>query len=252
MKVGSNVLTRPDGHLDVTRMSALVDQIAQLRRRGIEVVLVSSGAVASGRSMLSPEGMLDDVDSRQLFSAIGQARLINRYYELFRDHGIIVGQVLTMKEAFAEKKHYDNQRNCMQVMLRAGVLPVVNENDTVSLEELMFTDNDELSGVIATMLDCDRLIILSDIDGVYDAPPTEPGARLLPLIRPEDDLTSCVVAGKSRAGRGGMLSKTRVARSVAAQGIAVTIACGRRENVLLDLMDGKDIPCTTFVPVKRG
>ena len=168
VKVGSNVLTRADGTLDVTRMSALVDQIAELRNRGVEVILISSGAVASGRSelQLSQEECrrMDHVNQRQLFSAVGQAKLINRYYELFREHNIAVGQVLTMKESFSTRRHYLNQRNCMMVMLENGVLPIVNENDTISVTELMFTDNDELSGLVATMMDVQALVILSNVD----------------------------------------------------------------------------------------
>ena len=122
VKVGSNVLTRADGTLDITRMSALVDQIAQLRAAGIEVILISSGAVACGRSELRhlPQSDLDTVDQRQLFSAVGQAKLMNRYYELFREYGIHVGQVLTLKESFSTERHYQNQRNCMRVMLQNG------------------------------------------------------------------------------------------------------------------------------------
>ena len=163
VKIGSNVLTRADGTLDVTRMSALVDQVAVLHKAGIKIILISSGAVASGRSELMPAKKLDSVDQRQLFSAIGQVKLINRYYELFREQGITVGQVLTMKESFGTRRHYLNQKNCMNVMLDNGVLPIVNENDTISVTELMFTDNDELSGLIATMMDAQALIILSNI-----------------------------------------------------------------------------------------
>ena len=161
VKVGSNVLTRPDGTLDVTRMSALTDQIAALHKRGMEVILISSGAVASGRSEILPTRKLDSVDQRQLFSAVGQAKLINRYYELFRDYDIAVGQVLTMKESFGTRRHYLNQKRCMTVMLENGVIPIVNENDTVAVTELMFTDNDELSGLIASMMDVRLLVILS-------------------------------------------------------------------------------------------
>ena len=168
VKIGSNVLTRPDGTLDVTRMSALVDQIAVLHKKGVEIVIVSSGAVASGRSLLGLTKKMDVVDQRQLFSAVGQARLINHYWDLFRDHGITVGQVLTMKENFGSRRHYLNQRNCMRVMLDNKVIPIVNENDTVSVSELMFTDNDELSGLIASMMDMEALIILSNIDGIYN------------------------------------------------------------------------------------
>ena len=122
VKIGSNVLTRRDGTLDITRMSALVDQVAELHKAGVEIVLVSCGAVASGRSELKPLRKLDSVDQRQLFSAVGQAKLINRYYELFREHGITVGQVLTTKESFSTRRHYLNQRNCMKVMLETGIL----------------------------------------------------------------------------------------------------------------------------------
>ena len=163
VKIGSNVLARTDGTPDVTRMSALVDQIAELHKAGVEVILISSGAVASGRSEIKPSKKLDSVDQRQLFSAVGQAKLINRYYELFREYDITVGQVLTTKESFATRRHYLNQRNCMMVMLENGVIPIVNENDTISVTELMFTDNDELSGMIASMMDMQALIILSNI-----------------------------------------------------------------------------------------
>lgn len=124
VKVGSNVLTRKDGTLDVTRMSALVDQVVDLRKAGVEVILVSSGAVAAGRSEVRPVRKLDSVDQRQLFSAVGQAKLINRYYELFREHGIAVGQVLTMKESFGTRRHYLNQKNCMTVMLEMVSFPL--------------------------------------------------------------------------------------------------------------------------------
>ena len=144
VKIGSNVLTRKDGTLDITRMSALVDQVADLHKQGVEVVLISSGAVASGRSEIKVSKKLDAVSARQLYSAVGQAKLINRYYELFREHRISCGQVLTTKENFGSRTHYLNQKHCMEVMLENKVIPIVNENDTISVTELMFTDNDEL------------------------------------------------------------------------------------------------------------
>ena len=175
VKIGSNVLTRKDGTLDITRMSALVDQVADLHKQGVEVVLISSGAVASGRSEIKVSKKLDAVSARQLYSAVGQAKLINRYYELFREHRISCGQVLTTKENFGSRTHYLNQKHCMEVMLENKVIPIVNENDTISVTELMFTDNDELSGLIAAMMGMDALIILSNIDGIYNGNPSEPG-----------------------------------------------------------------------------
>lgn len=251
VKIGSNVLTRKDGTLDVTRMSALVDQVAELYKAGIEVILVSSGAVASGRSEIKPSKKLDSVNQRQLYSAVGQAKLINRYYEMFRDHGIAVGQVLTMKENFSTRRHYLNQRNCMMVMLENGVIPIVNENDTVSVTELMFTDNDELSGMIASMMDMQALIILSNIDGIYDGSPTAPGAEVIREVEPGKDLSDYIQTEKSGFGRGGMLTKTTIARKVADEGIAVIIANGKKDNILLDLLQRPETTvCTRFVPAQ--
>ena len=236
VKIGSNVLTRRDGTLDVTRMSALVDQVAELHKAGVEIILVSSGAVASGRSEIHPAKKLDSVDQRQLFSAVGQAKLINRYYELFREHGIPVGQVLTMKENFATRRHYLNQKNCMTVMLENGVIPIVNENDTISVSELMFTDNDELSGLIASMMDAQVLIILSNIDGIYNGSPADPTSEVISEIEHGKDLSSYIQTSKSSFGRGGMLTKTNIARKVADEGITVIIANGKRDNILVDLL----------------
>lgn len=236
VKIGSNVLTRRDGTLDVTRMSALVDQVAELHKAGVEIILVSSGAVASGRSEIHPAKKLDSVDQRQLFSAVGQAKLINRYYELFREHGIPVGQVLTMKENFATRRHYLNQKNCMTVMLENGVIPIVNENDTLSVSELMFTDNDELSGLIASMMDAQVLIILSNIDGIYNGSPADPASEVIREIEHGKDLSSYIQTSKSSFGRGGMLTKTNIARKVADEGITVIIANGKRDNILVDLL----------------
>lgn len=249
VKVGSNVLTRNDGTLDVTRLSALVDQISALRKSGVQVVLITSGAVACGRSRLRSASLstLDDIDQRQLFSAVGQVELINRYSDLFGQYGVAVGQVLTLKESFATRRHYLNQRNCMLVMLENGVMPIVNENDTVSLTELMFTDNDELSGLVATMLDCDALIILSNIDGIYTGNPALPGSTLIRTVEPDRDLSSYIVTEKSGFGRGGMVTKHRIARKVASEGVEVIIANGKRENILTDLLRDTSTPSTRFV-----
>lgn len=249
VKIGSNVLTRADGTLDVTRMSALVDQVAELHKTGVQVILVSSGAVASGRSELRVSRKMDAVDQRQLFSAVGQAKLINRYYELFREHGIRVGQVLTMKENFGTRRHYLNQRNCMEVMLENGVIPIVNENDTISVTELMFTDNDELSGLIASMLDADALVILSNVDGIYDASPRDPKAQVIREVEPEKDLSAYIQTEKSGFGRGGMITKCNIARKVADEGIEVLIANGKRDGILTGLLgDSEHTLHTRFVP----
>ena len=236
IKVGSNVLTRDDGKLDVTRMSSLADQIAWLRRQGYQIILVSSGSVAGGRSIFRANKRLDSVEQRQLYSAIGQVRLIHLYYELLREHGIHVGQVLTMKETFATRRQYLNQRSCMEVMLQNGVLPIVNENDTVSVTELMFTDNDELSGLIASMMQAQALIILRNVDCIYGPGSTPRKPQILPVVRQGDDLTPYISREKSGFGRGGMLTKCAIARQVADEGIKVCIANGKTPNILIDLI----------------
>jgi len=253
VKVGSNVLTSRQGGLDLKRLKSIVDQIASLQKKDVEVILISSGAVASGRSVVNPARKLDPVDQRQLFSAVGQTILINHYYDSFRKNGLVCGQVLTTKENFHSRRHYLNQKNCMTVMLENGVIPVVNENDTISVTELMFTDNDELSGLIATMMDVEALIILSNIDGIYNGHPSDPSTKVIQTIKPHEDLRQYISMEKSSFGRGGMLTKTNIARKVAEQGITVYIANGMKENILLDLMDySKDIVCTRFVAGEKA
>ena len=249
VKVGSNVLTRPDGKLDVTRMSALVDQIAWLRQHDYEVILVSSGAMASGRGELKVDHDMDSVEQRQLFSALGQAKLIGLYYDLFREYHMHVGQVLTMKENFEPGEQYENQRACMTVMLENGVLPIVNENDTVSVTELMFTDNDELSGLIARMMHADILILLSNIDGIYTGQPDDAASRLIRNVEPGTDLSQYIQAEKSAFGRGGMHSKYTTASQLSREGIRVIIANGERDNILIDLIkQPQETPHTDFIP----
>ena len=228
IKVGSNVLTRDDGRPDTTRISALVDQVARLHRAGTEVILVSSGAVASGRSILGQRaGKLDSVSARQLFSAVGQVKLLNRYYDLFNEYGIVCGQVLTTKESLSTRRQYLNQRNCMETMLANGVLPIVNENDTISVTELMFTDNDELSGLVAAMMNAEALIILSNIDGIYDGSPADPASQVIRRVKPSEDLSQYIDPVRSSRGRG--------------------------DGILTDLvLTGEEVPCTRFEPAPRA
>lgn len=253
VKIGSSVLTRKDGTLDVTRMSALVDQVAELHKNNVKVILVSSGAVASGRTELKTKQKLDTISARQLYSAVGQAKLINRYYDLFHQHGIVCGQVLATKEDFATRRHYLNQRNCMTVMLENKVIPIVNENDTISVNELMFTDNDELSGLVAAMMGCHKLIILSNIDGIFNGHPSNPDSQVIREIDTrKDQIEDFIQSSKSSAGRGGMQTKYNIARKVAEEGIEVIIANGEKDNILLDLLKDKNTICTRFLPSDKG
>ena len=250
VKVGSNVLTRADGTLDTDRMAALADQIAALHRAGVEVIVVSSGAVAAGRGVIAAGHRLDAVSARQLYPAVGQVKLIRRYYELFDARGIVCGQVLTTKQDFETRRHYLNQRNSIRVMLENGVVPIVNENDTVAVTELMFTDNDELSGLLSTMIGAEALVLLTNVDGICNGMPGAPGVEVIREIAPgQRDLPDCIRDAKSSFGRGGMLTKSRIARKVAAEGIETIIADGRRDGILPDLLaEGSRTLCTRFLP----
>ena len=254
VKIGSNVLAKPDGTLNVSRIAHLVDQIAFLHKNGIEVVVVSSGAVASGRAIFEPAKKLDAVSQRQLWAALGQVKLISRYSDFFNEHELICAQVLTTKENFSDRVHYLNMKNCFTTLLENRVIPVVNENDTISVTELMFTDNDELSGLIASMVNSEALIILSNVNGVYNTHPQNAGAELIQKIDFDDFESEDVetTSGQSSFGRGGMLTKLRIARKVAGDGIGVHIANGTVENVLINLLNlEKEFPHTYFVPNKK-
>lgn len=249
VKVGSNILTRPDGKPNVTNMSRLVDQIAKLYEKGYQVVLVSSGAVACGRGAIAPSQTLDDTAQRQLYSSIGQIKLINLYAQLFGNYGIVIGQVLTQKDNFKTTEAYKNQQSCMLTMLNNGIVPVVNENDTASLTELMFTDNDELSGIIATMLYADLLVILSNVDGIYSGSPSDPDSHLIKIVEPGSDLQNYIEPSRSSMGRGGMGTKCGIAVKVAAEGIAVVVARGDRPEILENVINNpSETPCTYFLP----
>lgn len=237
VKVGSNVLTRPDGNINVTRMSAIVDQIVWLRAHGYEVILVSSGSMASGRGEVHVDRKLDSVQQRQLFSAVGQVKLIGLYYDLFREYGVNIGQMLTMKESFATRGEYLNQRSCISVMLESGILPIINENDPVSVTELMFTDNDELAGLVASMMNAETLVILSNVDGIYNGDPKQKGTRVMPMVNYDRDLGEYIQDTKSGFGRGGMMTKAKIASKVADEGIKVIIANGQSENILVNLAE---------------
>ena len=243
VKVGSNVLTRNDGKLDVTRMSAIVDQLVWLRRHDYEIILVSSGAVSAGRDELHPDHELDSVEQRQLFSAMGQVKLMTLYYDLFREYNIKVGQVLTTKDNFENEDSYQNQERCISTMLENGVLPIVNENDTVCLTELIFTANDELSELIAEMMQAETLVLLTNVDGIYNGDPKDPNTRIIPSVYYDRDISEYASDEKSSNGRGGMASKAKTAHEIANKGIRVIIANGNTPNILINL---KEQPMNTM------
>lgn len=240
IKLGSNVLTRADGHLDITNISHLVDQIVVLKQAGRKIVLVSSGAVAAGRSLLASTDQLDDVIQRQMLSSIGQVRLMELYRQFFDSHQILCGQVLATKEDFRDRMHYLHMRNCFEALLDDRIIPIVNENDVISVTELMFTDNDELAGLVATMINADALIVLSNVDGLYAGSPDDPDAKLIKTIDANDQKVFDFIAPvKSSFGRGGMATKIRMAQQTARLGADVILANGRSKNILQQLVKGQ-------------
>ena len=255
IKVGSNVLTRDDGRPDTTRISALVDQVARLHRAGTEVILVSSGAVASGRSILGQRaGKLDSVSARQLFSAVGQVKLtqpllrpLQRIRHRLRAGAHHQGEPPT-------RRQYLNQRNCMETMLANGVLPIVNENDTISVTELMFTDNDELSGLVAAMMNAEALIILSNIDGIYDGSPADPRIAGHPPCETLEDLSQYHRPPYARRAAAAAWSpraaSRRVRRPKASRSSSPTAAA---DGILTDLvLAAKRCALTRFEPAPRA
>ncbi|WP_129718170.1 glutamate 5-kinase [Pedobacter sp. SYP-B3415] len=252
VKIGSNVITQDDGLPDHSRIKKITDQIAALKHKGIEVVLVSSGAVASGRSIIRVPEKQNAVAARQLLASIGQVKLINTYAALFEAHEMTCAQVLVTKEDFRDRLHYLNMKNCLQILLQHKVVPIINENDVVSVTELMFTDNDELAGLVASMLGADALIILSNVNGIYTGDPKNPDSSLIEEISGNAaSIAGYVTTGKSQFGRGGMLTKASMAIKTASLGIPVHITNGKVDNVLPALLSG-ELAHTRFVTGKNA
>jgi glutamate 5-kinase len=249
IKLGSNVVTKPDGSLNSDRIAHLVKQLAKLHNQGLQVILISSGAVASGRGEFPLSKKTGEVASKQVWAAIGQVKLMAGYFSMFSKYNIQAAQVLTTKENFGDRRHYLNMKSCITAMLDNRVMPIVNENDTIAVTELMFTDNDELSGLIAAMMNCQALFILSNVDGVYSGVPGTEGAELIPLIDASDkSIHKHISPVKSGFGRGGMLTKFSIAQKIASHGIEVFIANGTHNNILTDIIEAKDVPFSKFVP----
>lgn len=252
IKIGSNVLTCEDGSLDKARMVQLVGQIASIREQGHQVLLVSSGAVAAGRSLIANPKQHDVVSQRQLWSALGQAQLINIYSGLFDIYGLKCAQLLVTKDDFRDRKHYLNLTNCLEALLDDGIVPIINENDAISVTELMFTDNDELSAMVAAMSDSSSLVILTNVDGIYDGNPSDEGSKVIRTVSFSDTgIEDSIQTSKSSFGRGGMVTKYNTARKMAGQGTEVIIANGMTEGILVSVLKDENTICTRFKPRKK-
>ncbi len=240
VKVGTNVLTRADGRLDLTIISNLVDQLAILKQAGVEVVLVSSGAVGAARSLFSDLHKMNKVVRRQLLSSVGQTRLLQVYQTFLEHHGLFCAQVLATKEDFRDRQHYLNMKNCLLALMRPDILPIINENDVISIDELMFTDNDELAAWIASMVGAEALFVLTNVDGIFTGHPDHPDSELLQSIDPDDaSVFQYIAPNKSSFGRGGMATKFRTAQRVAKLGISTYILNGKKWDSLQLLWNGE-------------
>jgi len=235
VKVGSSSLTTAEGGIDPSRLSALVDTLAAVRSRGAEVVLVSSGAIAAGLAPLSLKRRPRDLATQQAAASVGQGLLVHRYTEELARHGVTTGQVLLTLDDVTRRSHYRNAHQTFTKLLELGVIPIVNENDTVATTEIRFGDNDRLAALVAHLVHADLLLLLSDVDGLYDGPPHRPGATLLPEVRSEADLADVSVgsAGAAGVGTGGMVTKVEAARIATGAGIPVLLTSGENAAAAL-------------------
>jgi glutamate 5-kinase len=244
VKIGSQVLCDPAGALNRDVLSNLVRQLANLHADGWQVLVVTSGAVAAGSGLTGDklQRISNPVTRKQVMAATGQVRLMETYRDLFEEQGLTVAQVLATKNDFKTRHHYLNMRGCIEALLTAGIVPVVNENDVVSVTELMFTDNDELAGLLAGMVKAELLCLLSTVTGVYDGDPDDATTQFIASW--DDDLhqvDDIVLRGTSAMGRGGMHNKLAIARKVAGLGIEVVIADGTDPQILTKIVANHNV-----------
>ncbi|MCW2634353.1 MAG: proB [Blastococcus sp.] len=230
VKVGSSSLTTLPGGLDAGRLASLVDVLGSARAGGREVVLVSSGAIAAGLAPLGITGRPRDLATAQAAASVGQLRLVQTYADAFATHGVTVGQVLLTADDLTRRSHYRNARQTVERLLALGVVPIVNENDTVATEEIRFGDNDRLAALVAHVASADALVLLSDVDGVYDGDPRSGPAVLLDTVREPGDLAAVTLgtAKRNGVGTGGMATKVEAAFIAAHAGVPVVVTSTAR------------------------
>jgi len=251
VKLGTNLVTGEVGHLDLEVMASLIGQVAQLHQQGLEVILVSSGAIAAGRHKLGLARERKDIPFRQVLAAVGQSRLMHIYEQLFAKHGIVVAQALLTKADMSDRAGYLNARNTLLTLLDLRVVPIINENDVVAVDEIKeakFGDNDNLSAMVANLVDADLLMLLGDVAGLYTADPhLDPQAKLIPKVERIDTYIEHLAGGTdSCQGTGGMGTKVEAAKLATSSGVAVVIADGRQPEIIPRLVQGE--PIGTFFP----
>ena len=250
LKIGSSIITSKERGLNHARVDALAKEVCDLKGRGFQVVVVSSGAIASGLEPLGLSQRPHTISLKQAAAAVGQSRLMWSYEKAFSPYGQKVAQILLTHEDLSQRKRFLNARNTLLTLLRHGVIPIINENDTVAVEEIRFGDNDMLAGLVTHLIDGQLLIILSDVDGLYTGDPKrDPKAERLPVVSEVTPEIERLAGGSSTAeGTGGMASKVRAARQAAAYGVATIVVDGQKESVLTRLFGGEDLG-TLFLPL---
>ncbi|CAN5590955.1 glutamate 5-kinase [soil metagenome] len=235
VKVGSSSLTTAAGGIDPERLRALVDVLAEARARGTEVVLVSSGAIAAGLAPLGLSRRPAGLPAQQAAASVGQGLLVHRYTEELSRHGLVAGQVLLTVDDVTRRAHYRNASQTFAKLLELGVLPIVNENDTVATGEIRFGDNDRLAALVAHLVKADLLVLLSDVDGLYDGPPGDPGSTLVPAVDSLDALVGVRIGrtGAAGLGTGGMQTKVQAAQIATGAGIAVVLTSAANAGAAL-------------------
>ena len=243
VKVGTSTLSHNTGKLNFMRIEKLVRELSDLANQGKEILLVTSGAVGAGMDRLGLKEKPKTIPQKQAAAAVGQGILMHTYEKLFAEYGQVVAQVLLTRADSVNRKHYANSRNTLLTLLDMGVIPVINENDAVSIDELKIGDNDTLSAMVASIVDADLLIILSDVEGVYTANPQEnPEAVLIPEITEiSADIEALAGGAGSLHGTGGMQTKIQAAKIAVNSGVAMVIASGAKDGVVRAILNGEPI-----------
>ncbi|WP_196591183.1 glutamate 5-kinase [Pectinatus frisingensis] len=243
VKIGTSTLNYPTGKLNIQRIECLVRQLADLNNRGKEILLVTSGAVGAGLARMNKKHKPDNVPEKQALAAIGQGILMHIYEKLFNEYGQTVAQVLLTKENSVRYSQYINSRNALLALLQMQVIPIINENDVVAVDQLKIGDNDTLSAIVASIVDADALILLTDIDGLYDKnPQLYPDAKFIEKITNITPKIERAAGGAgTKFGTGGMYTKIQAAKIATSSGVTMVIANGSRENILTDIIAGRNV-----------
>lgn len=253
IKIGSRVLTDDAGALDMAVIGRICDGIAILRGKGLQVLVVTSGAVAAGRSELGLTSRLMTIPQKQAAAAIGQSRLMRAYEEALAPHGLKAAQVLLTSEDLVSRQRFLNARATLDTLLGFGIVPVINENDTVVVDEIKFGDNDNLSALVTNVAEADLLLILTDVEGLFSADPcADPDARLIPLVKAITREVERAAGGSgSGVGTGGMATKVAAAKKAARNGVPTLMVPGKREGVIAAALAGEEVG-TLFLPNSEG